>query len=128
MKIFNSHRENILLEFTATIDLSNQFIYEKYLDKIIYKYDLKEFRLDRYSKEVDILKSDMEMKERILQALILSQYRLKIAEKYKLTCKPVILFKSQKTIAESEANKEYFIQLIHNLSEQDIQSIKSKEG
>jgi len=126
MKIFNSHRENILLEFTATIDLSNQFIYEKYLDKIIYKYDLKQFRLDRYSKEVDILKSDMEMKERILQALILSQYRLKIAEKYKLTCKPVILFKSQKTIAESEANKEYFIQLIHNLSEQDIQSIKSK--
>jgi type III restriction enzyme len=102
--------------------------YEKYLDKIIYKYDLKQFRLDRYSKEVDILKSDMEMKERILQALILSQYRLKIAEKYKLTCKPVILFKSQKTIAESEANKEYFIQLIHNLSEQDIQSIKSKAG
>ncbi len=126
MKIYNSNDENILLEFTATIDLSNQFIYEKYLDKIIFKYDLKEFRLDRYSKEVDILKSDMEMKERILQALILSQYRLKIAEKYKITCKPVILFKSQKSIIESETNKAYFIQLIKNLSELDIQSNKSK--
>ena len=126
MKIYNSNDENILLEFTATIDLSNQFIYEKYLDKIIFKYDLKEFRLDRYSKEVDILKSDMEMKERLLQALILSQYRLKIAEKYKITCKPVILFKSQKSIIESETNKAYFIQLIKNLSELDIQSNKSK--
>lgn len=128
MKICNAHCENILLEFTATVDLSNQFIYGKYLNKIIYKYDLKEFRLDRYSKEVDILKSDMEVEERILQAIILSQYRLKIAEKYKLTCKPVILFKSQKTIAESEANKDYFIQLIRNLSEQNIQSIKLKAG
>ena len=116
----------IMISSPATIDLSNQFIYEKYLDKIIFKYDLKEFRLDRYSKEVDILKSDMEMKERRLQALILRQYRLKIAEKYKITCKPVILFKSQKSIIESETNKAYFIQLIKNLSELDIQSNKSK--
>jgi type III site-specific deoxyribonuclease len=46
MKILNSHKENVLLEFTATIDLKNEFIAEKYSDKIIYKYDLKEFRLD----------------------------------------------------------------------------------
>lgn len=124
MKILNTHRDNIMLEFTATVDLQNEFIHQKYLNKIIYKYDLKQFRLDRYSKEVDILKSDMDKKERIIQALILSQYRLKIAEKYKIYCKPVILFKSQKTIAESEANKEYFIELIKNLSVQDIQSIQ----
>ena len=70
-----------MLEFTATLDLSNEAIKEKYKDKIIYKYDLKNFRADGYSKEVDILKSDISKDQRILQALILSQYRLKIAEK-----------------------------------------------
>jgi len=99
---------------------------QKYKDKIVYKYDLKEFRLDGYSKDVDILKSDMDMKDRILQALLLSQYRLKIAEKYKIYCKPVILFKSQKTIAESEQNKTLFHQIIHNLKEHDISSLTNK--
>ena len=122
----NSHKQNILLEFTATIDLQNEFISKKYLDKIIYKYDLKEFRLDGYSKEVDILKADMEQKDRILQALILSQYRLKIAEKNKIYCKPVILFKAQKTIAESQENLENFNKLIKNLSPEDLKNIKSK--
>jgi type III restriction enzyme len=46
MSILKSHKENLLLEFTATIDLANEFIAEKYTDKIIYKYDLKDFRLD----------------------------------------------------------------------------------
>jgi type III restriction enzyme len=46
MTILKCNKENILLEFTATIDLSNINIKEKYLDKIIYKYDLKEFRKD----------------------------------------------------------------------------------
>lgn len=124
LKILNTHRDNIMLEFTATIDLSNDNIREKYTNKIIYKYDLKEFRLDRYSKEVDIFKSDMEKKERIIQALLLSQYRLKIAEKYKIYCKPVILFKSQKTIAQSEANRDEFVELVKNLSQEDIQFIK----
>lgn len=114
-----------MLEFTATIDLHNEFIAEKYSDKIIYKYDLKEFRLDGYSKEVDILKADMEQDERIIQALILSQYRLKIAEKNRIYCKPVILFKAQKTVAESQANIENFHHLIKNLKKEDIEKIKN---
>ena len=125
MKILNSHKENVLLEFTATIDLKNEFIAEKYSDKIIYKYDLKEFRLDWYSKEVDILKADMEQNDRILQALILSQYRLKIAEKNKIYCKPVILFKAQKTVAESEQNLSNFNKLIKELKAEDILKIKN---
>lgn len=124
-KIAHSHKENILLEFTATIDLHNEFIAEKYSDKIIYKYDLKEFRLDGYSKEVDILKADMEQDERIIQALILSQYRLKIAEKNRIYCKPVILFKAQKTIAESEQNLLNFNKLIKELRQEDIAKIKN---
>lgn len=126
MNILNSHNENILLEFTATIDLSNEYIVEKYLDKIIYKYDLKQFRLDWYSKEVDILKTDMEQNDRILQALILSQYRLKIAEKNKILCKPVILFKAQKTVAESEANLVNFQKIIKELKADQIENIKNK--
>ena len=125
LKILNSHKENILLEFTATIDLQNQFIAEKYKEKIIYKYDLKEFRLDRYSKEVDILKADMEQNDRILQTLILSQYRLKIAEKNKVYCKPSILFKAQKTVAESEQNLENFHTLIKELEASDIIKLKN---
>lgn len=124
LKILNAHKENILLEFTATIDLYNQFIAEKYKEKIIYKYDLKEFRIDRYSKEVDILKADMEQNDRILQTLILSQYRLKIAEKHKIYCKPSILFKAQKTVAESEQNLENFHKLIKDLKSDNIIKLK----
>lgn len=125
MKVLNSHKENLLLEFTATIDFKNEFITEKYSDKIIYKYDLKEFRLDWYSKEVELLKADMEQNDRILQALILSQYRLKIAEKNKISCKPVILFKAQKAITESEENLANFNKLIKELKAEDIVKIKN---
>ncbi len=123
--ILQSHKDNLLLEFTATVDLQNENIAEKYIDKIIYKYDLKQFRLDGYSKEVDILKADMEQKDRILQALILSQYRLKVAEKNNIYCKPVILFKAQKTIAESEENLDKFNKLIKNLKAEDLERIKN---
>ncbi|WP_338032118.1 DEAD/DEAH box helicase family protein [Candidatus Vampirococcus lugosii] len=125
MNILKSHKDNLLLEFTATVDLQNENIAEKYLDKIIYKYDLKQFRLDGYSKEVDILKADMEQDDRILQAIILSQYRLKVAEKNRIYCKPVILFKAQKTIAESQTNLENFNQLIKNLKVEDLEKIQN---
>ena len=36
MKILNSNPENIMLEYTATIDLENPSIYSKYKDKIIF--------------------------------------------------------------------------------------------
>jgi len=57
-RIFGKNPKNILLEFTATIDLSTQEIVKKYEDKIIYQYDLKQFRLDKYSKEIEVLQED----------------------------------------------------------------------
>lgn len=45
-KILGMHRENILLEYTATMDDKNPSIVEKYADKLIYKYDLKVFRAE----------------------------------------------------------------------------------
>lgn len=124
-KIFKSNIKNILLEFTATIDLDNKNILQKYEDKIIFRYDLKQFRLDKFSKEIEVLQADLEPIDRSLQAVILSQYRRKIAEKNKLYLKPVILLKS-KSIKESKDNYEGFLTKIKNLTTRDIQEISSR--
>ena len=123
--IFERNRKNILLEFTATIDLGNQNVRQKYEDKIIFQYDLKQFRLDKYSKEIEVLQADLEPVDRALQAVILSQYRRKIAERYKLHLKPVILFKS-KSIKESKENYDGFLAKIKELSSKDIEEIHSR--
>jgi len=124
-KIFAKNSKNILLEFTATIDLGNEDIRRKYEDKIIFQYDLKHFRLDRYSKEIEVLEADLEPVDRALQAVILSQYRRKIAEKHKLHLKPVLLFKS-KTIKESAENYTAFLNKIKNLSVRDFEAIATR--
>jgi len=67
----------------------------------------------------------MEQNDRILQALLLSQYRLKVAEKNKIYCKPVILFKAQKTVKESEENLINFNNLIKKLKKEDLEKIKN---
>jgi len=124
-RIFKSNLKNILLEFTATIDLGNQNIAQKYEDKIIFRYDLKQFRLDKFSKEIEVLQADLEPVDRALQAVILSQYRRKIAEKNKLYLKPVLLLKS-KSIKESKENYDGFLEKIKNLTSNDIQEINSR--
>lgn len=124
-RILRSNLKNILLEFTATIDLGNQNIRQKYEDKIIFQYDLKQFRLDKYSKEIEVLQADLDPVDRALQSVILSQYRRKISEKYKIRLKPAILFKS-KSIKESKENYEGFLAKIKNLSSKDIKEINSR--
>ncbi|NOR70857.1 MAG: type III deoxyribonuclease [Methylomarinum sp.] len=123
-KIFNANNQNILLEFTATADLTNEQIIEKYRDKIIFDYPLKSFRLDGYSKEVKVLQSDIKPFDRALQAILLSQFRRKIFEKYGWMIKPVILFKS-KTIKDSNAFLDEFIARIKDLKESDLAKIQS---
>ena len=127
-KIFKQNTGNLLLEFTATMDLSQREINEKYRNKIIYKYDLKEFRNDGYSKDVELLHTDTDKKERIIQAIILSQYRQEVAGKYGLNLKPVILFKAQRTIAQSEENKKLFHEIIDNLSVSDLENIRKRSN
>lgn len=123
-KIHQMNYENILLEFTATLDYESQKIVEKYQDKVIYKYDLAQFRLDKYSKEINLIRSHYDEKERILQALILNLYRQELATINNVNLKPVILFKAKRTIAESEQNKANFHKLIENLSTVQIEKIK----
>ncbi len=126
LKIFEKNKENILLEFTATMDFLNKQIEKKYISKVIYQYDLKHFRNDRFSKDVEILRSDTDKKGRILQALIINQYRQDIAGKHRINLKPVILFKSHHTIQESKENQEFFHRLIENLSVKELEEIQQK--
>lgn len=125
LKILGMNTVNILLEYTATIDDKNAGVLEKYEDKLIYKYDLKAFRDGGWSKELDILRSDLSQDDRVLQALIVSQYRLKIAEKYHIRCKPVILFKAQKKIEESKEHERNFHSLIENLSLEKLATLRA---
>ncbi len=120
--IFERNSENVLLEFTATCDLENSLIKAEYENKIIYDYQLYKFRADLYSKEIKTLRSDLTIMERALQALVLSQYRLKIFQDNHLTIKPVVLFKAAK-ITESKAFMQEFINVVKNLSGQDLEKI-----
>ncbi len=126
-EIFKAHKDNILLEFSATIELDNQAVKEKYLDKVIYQYDLKSFVKDGFSKKISLFKSDTDKKTRILQALLISIYREQIAIKNKLNIKPIVLFKSSK-ISESKGNQALFHQLIDALSVSDIELIKNQSN
>ena len=124
-RIFRSSPDNILLEFTATVDFSDSAIFTKYFDKILFDYPLKQFRIDGYSKEVKVLQSDIPLMERAFQALLLSQYRRKVFEKNKKHIKPVLLFKS-KTISDSKSFYAAFIEKIKTLKRTDISSIRIK--
>lgn len=127
-KILSKNKENILLEFTATMGFqNNKEIREKYLDRLIYKYDLVEFRNDGFSKDIEIFKVDADKKYRMLTAVLINQYRQDIANKYGLkNFKPVILFKAQKEIKESIKNHMLFRDIIDNLKIEDINKIKKK--
>lgn len=123
-KIFNNNPKNLLLEFTATMDTENKNIAQKYDDKIIFEYSLKNFREDKFSKEVNVLQADLKPIDRAFQSVILSQYRRKMAEKNGVFLKPVILMKS-KTIHESEEFYKEFTEFMANLSVPDIEKIKN---
>ncbi|PKP59661.1 type III deoxyribonuclease [Candidatus Atribacteria bacterium HGW-Atribacteria-1] len=125
-RIFKQNEDNLLLEFTATLDYYHKNIVEKYCNKVIYRYDLRQFRNDGYSKDVYIVQADFEEKDRILQALILSQYKQEVAAKHRINLKSVILFKAQKTIVQSLENKVNFHKLIDSLSDDDIERIREK--
>ncbi len=122
-RIFRANEKNILLEFTATADLTDPETEKKYRDKLLFDYPLKQFRADGYSKEVKVLQADLPIIERAIQAVILSQYRRKVFEKNKIQIKPVILFKSR-SIKESQVFYHEFIEAIRNLKPSLIQKIR----
>ena len=121
-RIFETNRDNVLLEFTATCDLNNPQIKAEYESKIVYDYPLSKFRADGFSKEIKTLRTDVSIMERAIQAIMLSQYRLKIFQDNRLSVKPVVLFKSDK-IANSAAFMQSFIETVAALSGNELQRI-----
>jgi len=123
-EILKQNFDNMLLEFTATLDYESQKIVEKYQDKVIYKYDLAQFRIDKYSKEINLIRSLYDEQDRIIQSLILNLYRQDLATSNNINLKPVILFKAKRTIKESEENKEKFHKLIDDFSVAMVEKIQ----
>ncbi len=125
LKIFERNRANLLLEFTATLNYSDPNIVDKYRNKVIYRYDLKDFRHDGFSKDIITVQSNFDQDDRIRQALILNQYKQYVAATHDIDLKPVILFKAQQTIDQSEKNKNRFHEIVNNLQAADVDRIRT---
>lgn len=121
-RIFEMNKDNVLLEFTATCDIHIPQIRAEYESKIVYDYPLSKFRADGYSKEIKTLRSDVSVMERAIQAIMLSQYRLKVFQDNRLSVKPVVLFKAAK-IADSNAFMEDFIDTVKNLTGDELRRV-----
>ncbi len=119
------HENHVLLEFTATVDLQNALIAEKYADRIVASYPLATFREDGFSKEIQLLQSQASTPTtRTLQALVLSQYRLRLFEKTGIAAKPVVMTKAR-TIKESMTFAEVLRTTVRSLTGQDLLDLQA---
>ena len=119
-RIRQANKHNRQFEFTATLDLQNEAIYQKYRQKIVYRYDLSRFIHQGYSKRVYRLQANNDDENKMLNAVLLSQYRKRIANELKIPdFKPVILFKSNK-IAVSKDARTTFLSMISQLNITDL--------
>ena len=125
MKAFCSNKDSILLEFTATVDLRNKNIEEKYKEKIIFNYPLKNFRESCYTKEFQNISTDTNLWERTLIAVILSEYRKYLFTDLKLNIKPVLMLKSSK-IGDSKNFYEEFLEKIKTLNITELEKISNE--
>ena len=117
MSILNSNPENLLLDFTATMDMENKTLLDKYKEKLIYKYTLKEFRNDGYSKDVFSLQTTIDVTDeserlfrRTILACFVSEFRRLLALENEIEIKPCILVKLKlkkdaKTAMEDFSNR-----------------------
>ncbi|WP_060564445.1 DEAD/DEAH box helicase family protein [Corynebacterium glutamicum] len=123
---FASNRDNVLLEFTATVDLRDRNILAKYRNKIVFDYPLAKFRDSGFTKDFQNFQSSLDPWGRTLQALILSEYRRSLFADGGVYAKPVVLLKSQ---AIKESNEFYteFFQRLRQLSEDRIRSFATEE-
>lgn len=117
----NKELKNLLLEFTATVEFDKTTIYDKYRDKVVYRYPLSRFMYDGYSKQVRRIETSASDAEKMLNVVLLSQFRKYRAavENITSTFKPVILFKSSKIAISKKANKE-FNRIIAKLSSKGL--------
>ena len=113
---------NRLLEYTATIDLTKDVLFEKYRDKIVYQYDLRQFMRDGYSKNVMLLRADEEDRNKMLNSVLLSQYRKYVARDHGIDLKPIMFFKSN-LIKNSQNAQDKFINLMKGLEAEELKEV-----
>lgn len=123
-RIFRANRDNALLEFTATADLQDPNVKDKYLDKIVYDYTLAKFRESGYTKDFRNMQGDYGRWQRTLGALILSEYRRHLFGQAGQNIKPVVLLKS-KTIKESREFYDEFFNHLSNLNSDEILALEN---
>jgi|SRR5690625_2017737 len=126
-RIFHANRDNVLLEFTATADLRDPNVKEKYLDKIIFDYPLSNFRRSGFTKDFQNMAFDYNHWERTLVALILSEYRRHKFADLGQNIKPVVLMKSQR-ISDSEDFYKDFFEKLKGLTTDEIESLRSNNN
>ncbi|WAM02201.1 hypothetical protein ONA02_06480 [Mycoplasmopsis felis] len=122
MNAFNRNKDNVMLEFTATCDLKDTNVLNKYKDKIIFNYPLVSFRQSGYTKDFQNLATDTDLWTRTLIALVISEYRKFLFTDLKLNIKPVLMLKSQK-IAESRSFYDEFFKNIKKITTQNLFSL-----
>ena len=126
MNAFYSNKNSILLEFTATADLKDKNVEEKYRDKIIYNYPLKNFRESGYTKDFVNFSINTDTWKRTLIALILSEYRKFLFSDCGQNIKPVIMLKS-KVIKESRNFYNEFFKKINKLENNDFENLPKED-
>ena len=126
MNAFYSNKNSILLEFTATADLKDKNVEEKYRDKIIYNYPLKNFRESGYTKDFVNFSINTDTWKRTLIALILSEYRKFLFSDCGQNIKPVIMLKS-KVIKESRSFYDKFFEKINKLDNSDFENLPKED-
>src|SRR5690625_3409649 len=120
--ILKLNPKNRLLGFSATFNLNNDILFQKIRDKIVYQYDLKRFMEDGYSKNVMLLRANEDDETKMLNGILLSQYRKYVARDHGIELKPVILFKSNTIAISLEAN-ETLVNLIEGLTLERLQQV-----
>lgn len=121
-RILESNPDNVMIEFTATLELSHPNIAAKYANKLLYDYSLSKFREDGYSKEVQTNQVDYKPIQRAIVAILISQFKKKIFATHGILAKPVVMFKSKTTIESAEMEKA-FSNEIKNLSVSKLENL-----
>lgn len=121
-KLLKLNPKNRLLGFSATFNLNNEVLFHKIRDKIVYQYDLKRFMEDKYSKNVMLLRANEDDETKMMNGMLLSQYRKYVAQDHAIELKPVVLFKSN-TIAISKDANERFVNMVEGLTVQQLQQV-----
>ena len=124
MNALIQNKNNIMLEFTATCDLKDANVNNKYKDKIVFNYSLVSFRESKYTKDFQNFATDTDLWTRTVIALVLSEYRKFLSADLKLNIKPVILLKSRK-ITESKSFYNNFFKKIKNLTSYELSNLES---